>query len=660
MKQLALIGKPNSGKSSLFNKLTGLNQKIGNYSGVTVEKKSGDFNGTKIIDLPGLKSLWVDSLDEKISLQEILKYAEEGSPLLFVANGLQLADSLLLFSEIADLQLPIILVINFKDELKKSQLVLDEEKIKNHLGCEVVLMNSKTGEGLDELEKLIRENKAKVPHTFRRSQFEKIDENGFQNIYLKSIIDHQNEFTNEQYNLLETDFSQRQVLVSKITNDVLKEDPTKVDILVGSKRADKILLHPIWGMLIFIAVMLVVFQSVFTLSGIPMDWIDQFFAWASEQSAKISIPWLSSLMSEGIIPGLGGVLIFIPQIAILFLLLGILENSGYLSRISYIADNFLQKFGLSGKSVVPLMSSWACSIPAIMSTRMIEDSRERMAVIMASPLMTCSARLPVYTILIAVMYPKENAGWIDAKGITLFALYLLGVIATLVVAYIINKRSNITSQSAWTLELPMYRMPNWKNVFYNAYSKTKSFVVSAGKIIFLISIVLWLLASFSPKTESFIDQKYAEYQATHQDHASEVNRESIALEYSYAGYLGKVIEPVIKPLGYDWKIGIALITSFAAREVFVGTLSTIYSIGSEDESSIVERLRNETNLDTGEKRYNMATSISLLLFYVFAMQCMSTLAIVRKETGKWKYAAYQFAFMFVLAYGFAFLAYQLL
>jgi len=659
MKQLALIGKPNSGKSSLFNKLTGLNQKIGNYSGVTVEKKSGDYEGTKIIDLPGLKSLWVDSLDEKISLQEILKYAQEGSPLLFVANGLQLADSLLLFSEIADLQLPMIMVINFKDELKKSQLVLDEAKIKNHLGCEVVLMNSKTGEGLDELQQLIKEGKAKIPHTFRRSQFEEIDENGFQNVYLKSIIDHQDEFTNEQYNLLETDFSQRQLLVSKITNDVLKEDPTKIDILVSSKKADRILLHPIWGMLIFIAVMLVVFQSVFTLSGIPMDWIDQFFAWASEKSSQISIPWLSSLMSEGIIPGLGGVLIFIPQIAILFLLLGILENTGYLSRISYIADNFLQKFGLSGKSVVPLMSSWACSIPAIMSTRMIEDSRERMAVIMASPLMTCSARLPVYTILIAVMYPKEDAGWIDAKGITLFALYLLGVIATLVVAYIINKRSNITSQSAWTLELPMYRMPNWKNVFYNAYSKTKSFVVSAGKIIFLISIVLWLLASFSPKTEEFIDQRYAEYQATHQENVNNVDRQSIALEYSYAGYLGKVIEPAIKPLGYDWKIGIALITSFAAREVFVGTLSTIYSIGSEDESSIVERLRNETNLDTGEKRYNMATSISLLLFYVFAMQCMSTLAIVRKETGKWKYAVYQFAFMFVLAYGFAFLAYQL-
>ena len=661
MKQLALIGKPNSGKSSLFNKLTGLNQKIGNYSGVTVEKKSGDYNGTNIIDLPGLKSLWVDSLDEKISLQEILKYAHEGSPLLFVANGLQLADSLLLFSEIADLQLPMIMVINFKDELKKSQLVLDEEKIRNHLGCEVVLMNSKTGEGLDELQKLINEGKAKIPHTFRRSQFEEFDDNGFQNIYLKSIIDHQDEFTNDQYNLLETDFSQRQVLVSKITNDVLKEDPTKIDILVGSKKADKILLHPIWGMIIFILVMLITFQSVFTLSSIPMAWIDQFFSWASETSKNnITIPWLSSLMSDGIIPGLGGVLIFIPQIAILFLLLGILENTGYLSRISYIADNFLQKFGLSGKSVVPLMSSWACAIPAIMSTRMIEDSRERMAVIMASPLMTCSARLPVYTILIAVMYPKEDAGWIDAKGVTLFALYLLGVIATLVVAYIINKRSKITSQAAWTLELPMYRMPNWKNVFYNAYSKTKSFVVSAGKIIFLISIVLWLLASFSPKTESFIDQKYSEYQESHQDNVSQVNRESIALEYSYAGYLGKVIEPVIKPLGYDWKIGIALITSFAAREVFVGTLSTIYSIGSEDESSIIERLRNETNLDTGEKRYNLATCISLLLFYVFAMQCMSTMAIVRKETGEWKYAVYQFIFMLILAYGFALLAYQIL
>ena len=660
MKQIALIGKPNSGKSSLFNQLTGLNQKIGNYSGVTVEKKSGMSDGVKIIDLPGLKSLWVDSLDEQISLREILDYSESDSPLLFVANGTQLADSLLLFSEIADLQLPMIMVINFKDELKKSQLVLDKEKIKNHLGCEVVLMNAKTGDGIEELKKLIQEDRATIPHTFRRSQFEEISENGFENIYLKTIKDHQNAFTNDQYHLLETDFAQRQLLVSKITNDVLKEDPTKLDILVSSKKADKILLHPIWGMIIFLAVMLVVFQSVFTLAGVPMDWIDQLFAWLSEKAkSNISSEWLSSLVSDGILAGLGGVLIFIPQIAILFILLGILENTGYLSRISYISDNFLQKFGLSGKSVIPLMSSWACAIPAIMSTRMIEDNRERMAVILASPLMTCSARLPVYTILIAVMFPEDGDGFINAKGLMLFALYLLGVIATLVVAWFINKRSSFTSAAAWTLELPMYRMPNWRNVFYNAYSKTKSFVVSAGKIIFLISIALWLLASFSPKSEEFIDQKYEAYKATVSQDQESVNRESIAIEYSYAGYLGKLIEPAIKPLGYDWKIGIALITSFAAREVFVGTLSTIYSIGSEDESTITQRLRNETNLDTGEKRYNLATSISLLLFYVFAMQCMSTLAIVRKETGKWKYAVYQFFGMLILAYGSALLAYNI-
>jgi len=660
MKQLALIGKPNSGKSSLFNKLTGLNQKIGNYSGVTVEKKSGISEGVKIIDLPGLKSLWVDSLDEQISLREILDYSVTESPLLFVANGVQLADSLLLFSEIADLQLPMIMVINFKDELKKSQLVLDKEKIKNHLGCEVVLMNSKNGDGIDELKKLIKEDRAQVPHTFRRSQFEQLSDSGFENFYLQTIKDHQNKFTDDEYQLLEEDFTQRQVLVSKITNDVLKEDPTKLDILIGSKKADKILLHPIWGMFIFLAVMLVVFQSVFTLSGIPMDWIDQLFAWLSEKSkANITTPWLSSLVSDGILAGLGGVLIFIPQIAILFIMLGILENSGYLSRISYISDNFLQNFGLSGKSVIPLMSSWACAIPAIMSTRMIEDEKERMAVILASPLMTCSARLPVYTILIAVMFPDNGDSFINAKGLMLFALYLLGVVATLVVAWFINKRSTFISASTWTLELPMYRMPNWKNVFYNAYSKTKSFVVSAGKIIFMISIVLWLLASYSPKSESFIDSQYEIYKENSKTDQQVAKRESIALEYSYAGYLGKLIEPAIRPLGYDWKIGIALITSFAAREVFVGTLSTIYSIGSEDESSIIERLRNETNLKTGEKRYNMATSISLLLFYVFAMQCMSTLAIVRKETGKWKYAVYQFVGMLILAYGSALLAYNL-
>jgi ferrous iron transport protein B len=389
-----------------------------------------------------------------------------------------------------------------------------------------------------------------------------------------------------------------------------------------------------------------------------MDAIDNLFAHLSELTKdNISPNWLADLTANGILPGLGGVLIFIPQIAILFFLLGILEHTGYLSRISNISDRFLQKFGLSGKSIIPLMSSWACAIPAIMSARSIEDPKERIAVILAAPLMTCSARLPVYTILIAVLVPQSHTGILDARGLILLSLYLIGVISTLLVALYISKRSKISSESIWTLELPLYRLPNWRNVFYNMYLKTKTFVVEAGKIIFLISIVLWLLASFSPKNQDFIDQKYSEYLSEHKD--SEINKESIALEYSYAGYLGKFIEPLIRPLGYDWKIGIALITSFAAREVFVGTLSTIYSVGSEDEGPIVNKLRNEINLKTGGKRFDKPTSVSLLLFYVFALQCMSTIAIVKKETGRWKYAILQFVIFTAMAYFFAFIGYRL-
>jgi len=661
MRQIALVGKPNSGKSSLFNLLTGLNQKVGNYHGVTVEKKSGQFKKTMIIDLPGLKSLWADNLDEKISVQQILNYGKSKDPILFVANGSQLEDSLMLFSEIADLQIPLAVVINFKDELKRSQLLLDIDKLKLQLGCEVVLMNGKTGEGLEEVRQIIGNDQAKLPHTFRRSQYEKIEGDQFENQYLQMLEADRKNFTHDQFEALDQDFSQRQVLISKIINDVLSENPKRLDLMINSKKWDRVLLHPIWGLLIFLGVMLVVFQSVFSLSSYPMDLIDSLFAWATEMTHRhVKLGWFSDLISEGIIPGLGGVLIFIPQIAILFLLLGILENTGYLSRISYISDNFLQRFGLSGKSVIPLMSSWACAIPAIMSTRMIDDRRERMAVILASPLMTCSARLPVYTILIAVTFPERGSGFFNLQGVTLLALYLIGVIATLVVAWFISRTSTEEKSTIWTLELPLYRVPNWRNVFFNAWTKTKSFVVEAGKIIFFISILLWLLASFSPKDQQFIDARFKEYTEEGNEFQKSIKRESVALEYSYAGYLGKVIEPVIKPLGYDWKIGIALITSFAAREVFVGTLSTIYSIGSEEDASIVQRLRKEKIYETGEPRYNLATSFSLLLFYVFAMQCMSTMAIVRKETGQWKYAIYQFIFMLVLAYLFAFGAYQIL
>ncbi len=650
---IVLIGKPNSGKSSLFNQLTGLNQKIGNFAGVTVERKKGVFNKSTIIDLPGLKSLRITSPEEVISKNAILEHAKEGKPIVFVSSGTQLEDHLILFSEIADLNAPMILIINFKDELVKNKIQVDTAKIKDLIGCPVIMMNSRKGDGLEQLKQLIDQNKFTVPHTVCRSGYDAFDNGQYVNHYYKTLGNENPVAEREE------EFLKRRKTIHGLIQAAVKNTNAKT-YLTNTKKWDQYLLHPIFGMFFFLGIMWMVFQAVFTLSGYPMDLIDSSFSDLSS-FAKAYLPdgWISSLVSQALIPGIGGVVIFIPQIAILFFLLGLLEHVGYMSRISFISDAFLRKFGLSGKSVIPLMSSWACSIPAIMSTRVIDDPRERMAVILASPLMTCSARLPVYTILIAVIVPDDDTTFAGLKGLLLLGLYLLGVIATLAVAWLVNRRSNIPSNPLWSLELPKYRMPNWRNIFYNVYNKTKSFVVEAGKVILAISILLWLLSTNSPKTDEYIDQQFQTYKASATSDM-DLSREAFDLEYSYIGYIGKFIEPTIAPLGYDWKIGIAILSSFAAREVFVGTLATIYSISSEEEATVVQRLRQEKVMATGKPRYDLATSISLLLFYVFALQCMSTVAIVRKETGQWKYAIWQFIFFLVLAYGFAFLANVLL
>lgn len=657
MKQLALVGKPNSGKSSLFNLLTGLNQKIANYSGATVERKSGSFKNYEVVDLPGIKSLLSVSLDEQITKNAILDYAETQSPILFVARGMQLSENLLLFSEIADLQIPAILVINFKDELEKNQVEIDSSKLADLLGCPVILMNSRDGDGLEALQNAVEGERFQIPNAVCRNLYDEVKGSDIENTYAYKVSQSQN-----AENLLdENDFFKRQKIIGSLVRSVAADINKTNSFLEKSKKWDRFFLHPIFGILFFLATMLVVFQSVFYLSSIPMDWIDMGFAKLSEWTTNnIQIEWLADIISNGILPGLGGVLIFIPQIAILFLLLSILEHSGYLSRISFISNRLLSKFGLSGQSVIPLMSSWACAIPAIMSTRVINDPKERMAVILASPLMTCSARLPVYTILIAIMFPNNSGGFFNAQGLMLLALYLLGLIATLVVSWFIHRKTAVASNNLWSLELPVYRIPNWRNVFYNMYHKTKAFVIDAGKVIFVVSMMLWLLASFSPKSDDFIETQYQTMQteATNQN-TGQLSLDAVKLEYSYAGYLGKLIEPVIQPLGYDWKIGIAIIASFAAREVFVGSLSTIYSVGSEEVSLIKTKLKNEVNAKTGKPRYNVATCISLLLFYAFALQCMSTMAIVKKETGSWKYPLLQFLLMFVLAYIAALVGYNL-
>ena len=652
MSDVLLVGKPNSGKSSLFNQLTGLNQKIGNFSGVTVECKVGRFENTLVSDLPGLKSLRNTTPEEAISKLHLLGASSKKQSCVFIANGMQLEDNLMLFSEIADLQIPVVLCINFKDDLDENNIEIDLESLRKRLACPIYLVNSKSGEGVDVIKQAIKNDKFRIPNGFCRSLYEKNIDGQIVNTYATHLQDI-DETTDSEY---PEEYTKRQRIIASITNDIIDSKPN-FTLLEKAKAADKILLHPIWGILIFLAIMYLVFQSVFTFSSYPMDWIDMFTSWASEGlSNALDDSWLSNFLTNALIPGIGGVIIFIPQIAILFFLLGLLEQSGYLSRISYISDAFLSKFGLSGKSVIPLMSSWACAIPAIMSARIIDNPRERMAILMASPLMTCSARLPVYTILIALLADNPEHNMEGIEGLILLLMYLLGVVATLLIAWIYNKQSKVPENSFWSLELPVYRIPHWKNIGINVYQKTKSFVVEAGKIILVISIILWFLASFSPKPESFHIEKYEELKVNNPD----LSRESIDLEYSYLGYLGKSFEPVIEPLGYDWKIGIALISSFAAREVFVGTMSTIYSIGSDEEGPIISRLKAEINPNTGKSRFNLATIVSLLLFYAFAMQCMSTMAIVVRESGSWWFAIIQFFLLTAIAYLTALAAYQLL
>ncbi len=652
MSEIALVGKPNSGKSSLFNLITGLNQKIANYSGATVESKVGAFHSHKIIDLPGLNSLRTVSAEEEISRDQILEYAENKSPIIFVCNGMQLEDNLLLFSEIADLQIPALLLINFKDDLDKNHIKVDQSLLADTIGCPVVMMNSRNGDGVDDLLKAINKKTFSIPNAVCRSLYDEFEGDSLVNKYADRISN----FAICDTQLDQDDFFKRQKIIGSIVRNCISTLSNRQNFLASTKKWDRFLLHPVFGIATFLLTMLIIFQAVFYFAGIPMDWIDLGFLKLSEWSrGMLGDSWLGNMVCDGIIPGLGGVLIFIPQIAILFFLLGILEHSGYLSRISFISNRLLSKFGLSGQSVIPLMSSWACTIPAIMSARMINNPRERLAVIMASPLMTCSARLPVYTILIAIMFPGEDSGFFNLQGVLLLGLYLLGVVATLVMAYFVNRRATVESTDLWSLELPVYRIPNWRNVFYNVYLKTKAFVIDAGKVIFVVSMILWFLAGHSPKSESFFEKELATAKMTNPS----ISMDAVKLEYSYAGYMGKLIEPAIKPLGYDWKMGIAIISSFAAREVFVGSLATIYSVGSDEEDLIKNRLEKEINTETGERRYNNATIISLLLFYAFALQCMSTMAIVRRETNSWKYPLVQFVVMLVLAYVSAFIGYRL-
>lgn len=691
---VALIGNPNTGKTSVFNQLTGLNQQVGNYPGITVEKKIGFCKlshniKANILDLPGTYSLNASSIDENVVIELMLNKNDKLYPdvALVVTDVENLKRNLLLFTQIKDLEIPTILVINMADRMEHKGITLNIPYLEEHLKTKIALISSRKGFGIDELKKLIVTYKSissepclnasgidpeyfnSLRKAFPNQLLYKLwlvitQDVNFLNLERKEI---QGSFTKSHSDLKR--LQQKETIKRyQFINDVLKEG-LKVDATVAKdfrSKLDRVLTHKVWGYVIFFAILFIIFQSIFDWSKTPMDFIDSTFASLSKL-ANDSLPAgvLTNLISQGIIPGIGGILIFIPQIAFLFLFISILEESGYMSRVVFLMDKIMRKFGLSGKSVVPLISGTACAIPAIMATRNIENWKERLITILVTPFTTCSARLPVYAIIIALVIPDTHVlGIFNLQGLTLMLLYLIGFGTAIFSAYILNKILKIKGKTFFVVEMPNYKLPMFKNVAINVIEKTKAFVFGAGKIILAISIVLWFMASYGPG-ENFKNAEEIQLSKIENSSLSkeEVNNKISAykLENSYIGIMGKTIEPAISPLGYDWKIGIAIISSFAAREVFVGTLATIYSVGgSDNEDTIKNKMAAEVNPATGKKIFNFASGISLLLFYAFALQCASTLAITRKETNSWKWPAGQLVFMSGFAYIVALIAYQII
>jgi len=649
--KIALLGNPNTGKSSVFNMLTGLRQQVGNFPGVTVDKKFGVFNLANeehtLIDFPGTYSIYPRSKDEQV-VYDVLKndqHPDYPELAIVVADESNLERNLFLFTQVYDLQIPVILVLNMADLAKKNGKSINIPALEEAFpGAKIVETTARIGMGKERLLQSIQ-SISKEKHT----------ERFYANARICDLDDSKGQETEatERYSLINT------ILKRVQTTSTTKTEPT-------SNKLDRILVHPIFGYLIFGAILMIIFQFIFAFAAYPMDFIDgvfaDFSAWLSQELPR---GLFSDLISQGIVPGIGGVLVFIPQIALLFFFIALLEESGYLARVVFIMDRIMRPLGLNGKSVVPLLSSVACAIPGVMATRTISDWKERMITILVAPLMSCSARIPVYTLLIALVIPKQTVlGFLNLQGLVLFGLYTLGLVAALLIAALLKLLMKTREKGFLLLELPSYKSPRWGNVGITVWEKVKVFVWDAGKVILAISIILWALATFGPgdrmeKAALRAKNHAKELKLSNED--SERFVASAKLENSYIGIMGKGLEPVIKPLGYDWKIGISLITSFAAREVFVGSLATIYAVQEDggENKRLIDRMRSEKRAD-GTPVYSLASGASLMVFYVFAMQCMATLAVVKRETKSWKWPLIQMGFMGALAYLGAFITYLIL
>ncbi len=672
VKHILLVGNPNVGKSTIFNLLCNKNQKTGNYAGVTVASHQGTYiyqgEEVEIVDLPGSYSIYPTSEDEAIFTKYLIEEQEKYSGVIYIADALNLKRSLLLFQQIKDLGISVLVVLNQMDLAEKRGLHIDSKKLETLIGNRILKTNAKANIGIEEIRNAIRNNEFSVSDkaffdipsenlglVFKISR--QINEKNFYKVWtliaadtylgklesVKTQLNHEDRKCMVPKRLQVQETIRRYQQIDGYMSQIISKKPQFKELL--TEKLDKVLVHPILGYLVFALILLIIFQSVFFIAEYPMNWIDGSFAWLS-QFTKTHLPEgpINSLLSDGIIPGIGGIVIFAPQIGILLYFLYLLEDSGYMARVIFLMDRFLRPFGLNGKSIVPLVSGTACAIPAIMSTRNIENVKERLITILITPFMTCSARLPVYSIIIALIFSNETIWGIQYKALALFAMYFLGFVTALISAFILKYFIKNKGKTFLVMDLPAYKMPLWTYDFKLVLGKVWEFITGAGKIILAVSVILWVLSYFGPKDEKQLFQVQSE----------------VKLENSYLSKIGRQMEPAIAPLGYDWKMGVGILSSFAAREVFVGTMSTLYSLDDEaEEQTVIEKMKADVK-PNGEKVFNFATGISILIFYAFAMQCISTIAVVYRETKSWKWTTIQLVFMSGLAYFVSMIAYQIL
>lgn len=694
---VALIGNPNVGKTSLFNRLTKLNHKVGNYPGVTVEKRTGTIKHGdllyQIVDLPGTYSIYPTSLDEEVVFDTLSNSENELFPdlVLVISEPGTLKRGIGLYQQVREMGMPALFVINMVDESDLKGIEIDLDKLKSLLKTDIFLTNSRTGQGIKELVSnfgqkppayfgsfpmpddvlpAMEEAKKLFPLSTAYKTWQYLAQDK-----VAHLAENQNEALHsirEKHGLEAQQLQKLEAMArgQQITSDLAGTIRKKENKSLGkTNKIDRLLLHPVLGYVIFFVVLMLIFQAIFAWSAPFMDAIDGLFASiAGYLHGTLPEGPLSSLLIDGVVTGIGGIVIFLPQIVILFVFLSLMEESGYMSRVVFLMDRWLRPFGLNGKSVIPLMSGAACAIPAVMSARNIENPKERLLTILVTPFMTCSARLPIYIVIIALVIPEGNIAGFSYQGLVLFVMYILGLLGALLSAWLLNFVIKSVRSSYLIFELPTYKTPDWKNVGINVWEKSMGFLIGAGKIILAMAIVLWVLGNFGPNDRFSQAEKYVlEEQPGLQESDLQQEINAYRLEHSFLGYMGQGIEPLIAPLGYDWKMGIGLISSFAAREVFVATMAVVYSLGDEvdidddeQKGTLLSRMRSEINRNTGQPAYNFASGISLLLFYAFAMQCMATIAIVRRETGSWKWTLIQLFFMTGLAYLVALIAYQVL